>query len=1066
MKESEIAKVRSIKQLRPIVPNQPWAIFWMEFENKKLPVTILRRILKHFVVKKRANDPSRSTWNMEDIMFISAHGEDETRGMTFAHFKTLDDKEVMREFSWDKREKKFEHYIGYLSALQWPEDENDAGEWRNQWRKAFTGSTREAISTSLQLAKAMAWIARDIKGRVLEVYEIEREQGPLHKLLQSFKEELIHSMEISDFADMYAQTITYGLFSARTMDKDGHFELEEVVDLIPNTNPFLKNLFKECIEVGNSKDHIDLDELGVGRLVELLDNLNRSDGSDTMQRILNEFGRQTGGGTEDPVIHFYEGFLKEYDDLKRIERGVYYTPDPVVDFIVRSVNEQLKSEFGLKYGLADVTTWGEMVDSGRTEWPNDPLTGKVTDKWISKIRDIPFVQILDPATGTGTFLKHIITIIHSEVKHKYESENISDSWLDYWNEYVYTNLLSRLYAFELMMASYSVAHMKIGMHLKSLGYKFEKEKRLNIYLTNTLEPFSENSQISMYVSSIGKEALAANQTKQNKIFSVIIGNPPYAVSSRNKGQWIQNLLIDYKKGLNEKKINLDDDYLKFIRYGQYTIDKNNLGVLAYISNNSFIDGITHRQVRKNLVSSFNKIYIIDLHGNANKKEKDSEGGSDENVFDIQQGVSINIFLKSAETQKSINHFDLLGKREPKYNFLINNNIDSINWNVVSGDMEYCFFTSKDLTTDNGYLKYIELSKLFPLSNSGIQTKCDAISISEDVSELKKTVILFQNKSIEELKILFTRKESSGWNFKNAKDDLIKNPSVVFSKYNYRPLDFRYIVYTGTSSGFLGRSRNIVMKHFVNKQNVGLCLMRQFFQDAPYSHIYATNSLIDERTMYSNRGGTYLFPLYTYPESNGQQEIGKKIERVPNLSDDIVKVLSEKLDLTFHNEKVDNAKYFAPIDILDYIYAVLHSPIYREKYKEFLKIDFPRVPYPKDKAPFWKLVKLGGELRQIHLLESPKVEQYTTSYPVDGDHEVVKPVFNEGKVWINGTQYFDGVPEVGWNFYIGGYQPAQKWLKDRKGGKLKKEDIDHYQKIILALTETDRIMNEIDKIEIE
>jgi predicted helicase len=411
---------------------------------------------------------------------------------------------------------------------------------------------------------------------------------------------------------------------------------------------------------------------------------------------------------------------------------------------------------------------------------------------------------------------------------------------------------------------------------------------------------------------------------------------------------IQNLITDYKKGLNERKINLDDDYIKFIRFGQHFIDKNGSGVLAYISNNSFIDGITHRQMRKSLVSSFNKIYIIDLHGNSSKKEKDPNGGTDENVFDIQQGVSINILIKNKGIQKSIQHFDLFGKREFKYDFLNSNNLDSIDWHSIKSDNENCFFTSKDLSTDKGYLKYISLAELMPLSNSGIQTKCDSISINESVKELKKIVSLFQNEPIEKLRTLFKREESSGWNFQNAKDDLIKNSSVVYAKYNYRPFDFRKIAYTGSSSGFLGRSRSIVMKHFINKRNIGICLMRQFFQDAPYSHIYATSSLIDERTMYSNRGGTYLFPLYLYPDTTAQQTIdqsktsaGSVQARNPNLNTEIVNQIAEKLGLEFvpekeHTPNPSQEGSFAPIDILDYIYAVLHSPTYREKYKEFLK----------------------------------------------------------------------------------------------------------------------------------
>ncbi len=368
----------------------------------------------------------------------------ETMVVTFAHFKTLDNKEVIREFSWDKRETKFDNYGKYLESLTWPKNTNDIEAWKLQWRKAFTGSTRQAIQTSAQLASAMALLAQDIRKRVLEVLSIERKGGALHKLYETFKEGLIHDMTEEGFADMYAQTITYGLFSARTMHTSGHFEMEKAVDEIPQTNPFLKELFIDCLKVGNNKLKIDLDELGVGSLIDLLDGLNLSDGTDTMQRILKEFGRQSNMGKEDPVIHFYEGFLKEYDETIKREKGVFYTPDPVVSFIVRSVNEQLKSEFGLEMGLADTTTWEEMVKSGRAEYPKDPKTNTMNKEWVDGIKKRPFVVILDIATGTGTFIKYIIKVIHEEVSAKYKRDNIKTEWQEYWNEYVYKDMLPRI----------------------------------------------------------------------------------------------------------------------------------------------------------------------------------------------------------------------------------------------------------------------------------------------------------------------------------------------------------------------------------------------------------------------------------------------------------------------------------------------------------------------------------------------------------------------------------------------------------------------------------------------
>jgi predicted helicase len=911
--------------------------------------------------------------------------------------------------------------------------------------KDFCTHIGQTIKSSKKLAEMMAGKARllsEVIEKALTSDENNSENSTLKDQMLAFKQILIHDITPKGFADVYAQTIAYGMFAARSHDPSlTTFSRQEAAELIPKSNPFLRRLFGYIAGP-------DIDD----RIKWIVDDLVNIFLACNVKEILKNYGKNTK--MEDPIIHFYENFLSEYDPKLRKARGVWYTPQPVVNFIVRAVDDILKSEFDLPQGLADTSKTTIKVN---TQTPDK----RSTTGYKQEEKEVHKVQILDPATGTGTFLAEVIKYVHK----KFEGQQ------GIWSDYVETHLLPRLNGFELLMASYAMAHLKLDLLLAETGYKPTKDQRFRVYLTNSLEEYHQDTG-TLFANWLSTEANEANYIKRDTPVMVVMGNPPYAVSSTNKGEWIQNLIADYKKDLNERKINLDDDYIKFIRYGQHYIDKNGSGILAYISNNSFIDGITHRQMRKHLLESFDKIYIIDLHGNASKKEKDPNGGIDENVFDIQQGVSINIFVKIKGAKKTIQHFDLFGKRDFKYDFLNSNNLSSIAWNIIKIDNENCFYTSKDLLTDKGYLKYISLAELMPLNNSGIQTKCDNISINENVEELKKIVSLFQKEPIEKLKTIFNRKESSGWNFQNAKADLNKNSSVVYMKYNYRPFDFRKIVYTGTSSGFLGRSRSIVMKHFVNKTNIGLCLMRQFFQDAPYSHIYATNSLIDERTMYSNRGGTYLFPLYIYHETTAKLSIDETPQRTPNLNAEIVQEIAGKLDLTFTNEKETTENTFAPIDILDYIYAVLHSPTYREKYKEFLKIDFPRVPYPKNKETFLKLVELGQQIREIHLLESSVVEQYITQYPMDGDNVVGKPRFistspNEhGKVYINESQYFDNVPKVAWEFYIGGYQPAQKWLKDRKNRKLEFEDILHYQKIIVALSETDRLMKEIDKIEIE
>jgi len=765
-----------------------------------------------------------------------------------------------------------------------------------------------------------------------------------------------------------------------------------------------------------------------------------------VEEILKNYGKSTK--MEDPIIHFYETFLSEYDPKLRKARGVWYTPAPVVNFIVRAVDDILKTEFDLPQGLADNSKTKIKVD----------VQGKKTEQEVHK------VQILDPATGTGTFLAEVIKHIHK----KFEGQK------GIWSNYVETHLLPRLNGFELLMASYAMAHLKLDLLLTETGYKPTTNQRFRVYLTNSLEEHHQDTG-TLFANWLSTEANEANHIKRDTPVMCVIGNPPYSVSSSNKSKWIESLTADYKKDLNERNIQpLSDDYIKFIRFGQHFIDKNGSGVLAYISNNSFIDGIIHRQMRKSLLESFDKIYIIDLHGSAKKNETALDGSKDENVFDIQQGVSINLLIKTGKNKKkelgTVFHSDLRGSRESKYEKLIQNSIKSLEWEKLNYGAPNYFFTKKDFKDIGTYVTGFKLDNLFNISASGIKTERDSLTIQFDTKPLLEIESDLLNLQSEDFRKKHTPKpDGRDWKIITAKDDLLKN-RIKYTDILYRPFDIRKTIYTGKTKGFMSYPRNEVMKHLLN-ENMSLLTCRQQ-STFDFQHVLISKYISDMCTVsLQTKETTYAFPLYLYTETKGQQIIGQTAERTPNLNTEIVKQIAEKLGLTFTIEKQTTKDTFAPIDVLDYIYAVLHSPTYREKYKEFLKIDFPRVPYPKDKDTFWQLAKLGGEIRQIHLLESPIVEKYITQYPEDGDNVVSKPRFDSaqrdglGKVYINDTQYFANVPQSAWDFYIGGYQPAQKWLKDRKERTLEFDDILHYQKIIVALSETDRLMKEIDKIEI-
>ncbi len=876
------------------------------------------------------------------------------------------------------------------------------------------------IKSSKTLAKMMAGKARllsQIIEKALNSDEDNDEDSTLKDQMHAFKQILIHDITAKGFADVYAQTITYGMFAARLHDPTlPTFSRQEAFELIPKSNPFLKKLFGYIAG-------LDLDE----RIRWIVDDLVQIFLACNVEEMLSGYGKTTK--MEDPIIHFYEDFLSEYDPGLRKARGVWYTPQPVVNFIVRAVDDILKQEFGLSQGLADKSM----------------TTIKVEQQGKQIKKDVHKVQILDPATGTGTFLAEVVKHIYK----KFQGQQ------GIWSNYVEQHLLPRLNGFELLMASYAMAHLKLDLLLTETGYKPTTNQRFRVFLTNSLEE-SHPDTGTLFANWLSAEANEANYIKRDTPVMCIIGNPPYSGISSNNGEWISKLIEDYKYvdgvHFNERKHWLNDDYVKFLRYGQHFIEKNGSGVLAFINPHGFLDNPTFRGMRWNLLKTYDKIYTIDLHGNSKKNETAPDGSADINVFDIMQGVSINIFVKTGKKKANelgkVFHFDLYGKREMKYDFLSDSSLKSVNFQELKPEKPYLFFVPKRENVHSElFLKGFKINELFINGVIGTQTGSDKTLSASSEKDLK-----------ELLKELYSVDVGS---------DFIK-------EYQYRPFETRFMyflkslndnIYPSIKIPASYRSRYNTSKHLLNK-NLALLVPRQIAENDYYHSFICKNfadaCLISNKTKEQNQ----VFPLYLYSDSKGQESIGGAMERVPNLNAEIVQQIADKLGMKFTNEKESTKNTFAPIDILDYIYAVLHSPTYREKYKEFLKIDFPRVPFPKDKATFAKLVKLGGQIREIHLLESAVVENYITQYPIDGNNMVGKVKYQDGKVYINESQYFDNVPLIAWEFYIGGYQPAQKWLKDRKDRALDFDDILHYQKIIVALSETARLMKEIDRIEIE
>lgn len=886
-------------------------------------------------------------------------------------------------------------------------------------------STPQKITSSTKLAQMMAAKARLLAEVIEKTLETDSEKtGELAGQWKSFQKVLIHDLTERQFADIYAQTICYGMFAARLHDDTPEtFSREEAATLIPKTNPFLRKVFQNVAA-------FDVDT----SIAWIVDDLAETFRVTDMPKVMKNFGKATGQA--DPMIHFYEDFLRYYDPKQKKACGVYYTPEPVVHFIVNAVDEILKSRFNLSDGLADTSK----VTIRQTS--NLYTDNRTKDHKKYEMREYHKVQILDPATGTGTFLAEVVRKIYSGM------ENQKGAWQNYVEEH----LLPRLNGFEFMMAPYAVAHLKLDMVLAQTGYKARQDKRLRIFLTNSLEECDHDTG-TLFAQWLAQEANEANLVKRDTPVMVMIGNPPYSVSSSNKSAWILNLLNDYKKNLNEKKLNLDDDYIKFIRLGHYYVEKSGEGILAYISNNSFIDGITHRQMRKALMENFDEIYILNLHGDTRKNEVVPDGGKDENVFDIMQGVSINIFVKKGrhsgadgdriQSLAKVYHYEIFGKRFEKYAFLAKTSFSDIPWYELTPQAPQYFFVPKDFSVQEEYEKGFKVDDLMKVRNSGVKTDRDLLFYDCDKDCLIERISsLLSGKQLEKNFIeLYNVVDSSSYKITD-KIKCCKFDNSKIQKAEYRVLDFYYIYY---DEKLVSRAAFNVMQH-LRKANVALVVPRQCSSD--WKYVFCTNTIGDHNLIASagKLGAGDLFPLYLYP-TEGEEKLGET--RKPNLDEKIWSKIDKcaKLKTT-------------PEQVFDYIYGVLHTPSYREKYKEFLKIDFPRIPYPENKEEFERVVSIGNKLRKLHLME--EIPPQATSFDIEGDNAVTELRFEKEKVYINKTQYFGNVPELAWNFYIGGYQPAQKWLKDRKNRTLTYDDISHYRKIIAILIETHNLMQELDK----
>lgn len=1070
LKEEAFAKITSLKQLRPLVDDQRWGIFFVNFESARFEVTALRKILSGLIPARRNAD--HAVWDKKDLLFLCTWGERNKTTIGIAHFE--DAERGLPQIKMISCEPAVEDFTQInvfeqkLSKLAWPSDPTDTVAWHDTWAAAFTTRYRQAIQDAHTLTVRLAEEAQNIRNRILTTLEIETANGYVHLLYEKFRDTLVHDMTEQQFADMYAQTVVYGLFSARCMDStQDDFCATEAVECIPNTNPFLKGLLQECLGSNSAKSKLSFDELEVGNIVDLLLH-TRTDA------IITDFNRQTGGGREDPVIHFYEEFLSEYDKSQRVQRGVYYTPQPVVNFIVRAVDDILRRDFGIADGLASTET--KKIKYTRQS------KRRVDGYYRSDVEDemeVPAIQILDPATGTGTFLRQTILQIYDNFCSARKGMS-KDRIQAEWNHYVPKHLLPRLNGFELMMAPYAVAHMKLAMVLKDTGYQFDTNERLRVYLTNTLEkPGNADSQLTLFDDPLAFESVSANAVKKNSGINVVIGNPPYSGESINKDSWIMELMEDYKKEpggeqrLNEKNPKwINDDYVKFIRYGQHFLEKAANGVLAYICPHGFLDNPTFRGMRWYLLQGFTSIYVLNLHGNAKRKETCPDGSKDENVFDIMQGVCIVLAVKAGKRTHSmakVFYADIYGTRQMKYDYLNSTSIDAVCFREVPLLEPQYYYVARDYSLKSEYDRGFSVTELFEQQSAGIVTSRDSLTLQSSYEDVLSVVSDFMRLTESEAREKYALgKDVQDWKVSWAQQDIKEScingelDSSKLCKIAYRCFDERFSYYTGKSRGFYCRPRYEVMKYMVETENLCLVTVNRQPQNNPIGYYFVADAPVSNGYIRSDSVSIdTIFPLFVVDSMFESQK------RRTNFNPVTLEKIEASLGIRF-TENQDEG-YFTPYDLFDYVYAYLYAPTYRERFTEYLKIEFPRIPYPDNINTFWDLVEQGRLLREIHLMKRLDLidpETQAITFFSNDSRRVEKTgssAHKDDRVFINKNSFFSGISQEQWTQYIGGYQPLQKWLKDRKGRILSDEDITHYKRMVICLKLTKSIMQKIDEI---
>ncbi len=906
--------------------------------------------------------------------------------------------------------------------------------------KKFLTQTPQGIADIETLAQALAERAKYLFV-ILYDYLIEQEQNEdlqdeIWGTYQAFVDTVYEDLTVAGFTDTFAQTLTYGLFLAKLNIKaNEQIHLHTIELQIPSSFALIKNIVSLLKYI--KKDRYSKALWIVEELMSIINNIDIRAIKESLSFTNRK--KKTDEEYKDPYIYFYEHFLSEYNPKLRKSRGVYYTPHSVVRFIISAIDEVLKDKqlFSIKNGIADYEK----------------------------------VNFLDFATGTGTFLLEILEQLNDKKPfNKPEGNNLIKKHI------------KNIYGFEFLIAPYAISHLKLTQYLKENG--FDIQDRLNIYLTNTLE--DKEPQKSLFVPELSAEGKLAQKVKHNEKILVITGNPPYSGHSSNASSgirletkeyksgvkrqvkkkfdtWIGKLVKDYYKidnvPINETNSKwLQDDYVKFIRFAQYKIEQTGEGIIAIITNHAFLDNPTFRAMRYNLMQSFDQIHIIDLHGNSRKLEKTPEGEKDENVFDIQQGVCISIFIKKKGLKKIVKSADFWGKRDIKNKLLYETEWGNVNWDILQPSEPFYLFTKQNLEFKKLYNSWYSVKDIFIKNSLGIFTHRDNFLIDFNETNLNNRLNKFKElKTIDEAKEEFGLKSTRDWDLQKAIDSFKKQKTEIFN-FQYRPFDYRKICYNQIMFD-RGCSRYNLMESFINKNknNIALNTSRMTQRQDVFKDVLISNNLTDAHYC---TGGNYVFPLFIY-----QTEIDKKTKKhkeikLVNFHEDFKKLISGK----YQNK-------FSPEQILSFIYAVLYSPTYREKYKHFLKTDFPKIPFCDNSEDFERISVLGAELIKAHLMEEIPENEIAETYDGEvGKDTVEKVEFQEvenvGRIYINKTNYFEPIPAEIFEFHIGGYKVIYKYLKERKGRDLQIEEIEQVKNIAKILAFTIDKMEEIDNVIID